>query len=66
MTTNRQEGSATIYQFPLGGRAGLRAKSEARVPVPNINIPFGAELMVDDAWYHADAIRDSRPAGKPQ
>lgn len=67
MTTNHPKGSATILQFPQGGRDGLRATSEARLPAPNINLPFGAELMVDDAWYHAEAVRDARPTtGKPR
>lgn len=53
--------SATIYQFPSGGRAGLGATDSARPGTP-ANV---TRLMADDAvvdvgsWYHQAAIEDA-------
>ena len=58
MISNSHHGSATIYQFPVGGRAGLHQKTEATAPQPQ------AEFVLTDAWYHQEAIRDAKPATK--
>ncbi|MDB5629201.1 MAG: hypothetical protein JWQ51_1541 [Tardiphaga sp.] len=58
MISNSQRGSATIYQFPVGGRAGLHTKPDTGTTQP------ANELVLTDAWYHQEAIRDAQPATK--
>ena len=63
ISTHRSEPkSATIYQFPLGGRAGLakfgqRPSHDAKPTTP-------AETVLTDAWYHQEAIREAQQATK--
>ncbi len=45
-----------IYEFPKGGRAGLRV--EARGAKPQAPVP--APVMWD-AWYHEAAMREETP-----
>lgn len=59
MPTNASRESATIYQFPTGGRAGLRRAAEA-------SRFTGADRFVDmpiisygSSWYHDEAIREA-------
>ncbi|WCJ61947.1 DUF2735 domain-containing protein [Agrobacterium tumefaciens] len=63
MATGFHRETATIYQFPVGGRAGVskfrnsglsELEREARQP----HVEFGS-------WYHDDAIRDEERDGKP-
>ena len=63
MTSISTQPSATIYQFPIGGRAGLAATSDDRHGLDQIKKPIGDFAMID-AWYHQDAIRESQPATK--
>ncbi|MCX7308857.1 MAG: DUF2735 domain-containing protein [Afipia sp.] len=59
MTTNVNGGSATIYQFPEGGRASMSGRT-ARVPAVN----FGSQVVGEatyGSWYHDEAIRESQP-----
>lgn len=56
MTTNAQRESATIYQFPVGGRAGLAPRSgldRSRAPESLPTIAYGG------SWYHDEAIREA-------
>ncbi|KQZ00947.1 glutamine synthetase [Pseudolabrys sp. Root1462] len=56
MTTNAQRESATIYQFPVGGRAGLAPRS-------GLNRTLGPEILptivYGGSWYHDEAIREA-------
>ena len=60
--THVNEGSATIYQFPAGGRAALgghrygetKAATEFAAPAANLADCSGS-------WYHAAAIEESKP-----
>ncbi|WP_041694487.1 DUF2735 domain-containing protein [Agrobacterium tumefaciens] len=63
MATDFHRETATIFQFPVGGRAGLSKfrniglsdlEREARQP----HVDFGS-------WYHHDAIRDEERDDKP-
>lgn len=49
--------SATIYQFPVGGRAGFKGMRNAVVTtVPSMTSP---KTHIDfDSWYHQQAIVD--------
>ena len=60
MTSNHQRESARIYQFPVGGRAGLAGRYEtARQAAPRYN-----EIAVGGSWYHEEAIREAELARK--
>lgn len=55
MTTNT-ETSATIYQFPLRGRFAVGARaSNADLKAQSV-----AGNVAIDAWYHLDAIEESK------
>jgi hypothetical protein len=63
INTGLNQGSAKIYQFPVGGRASLagRRYGETR------SAPERAPSTVNKAdcsgsWYHQAAIEESKPA----
>jgi hypothetical protein len=66
MNRDLRQGSATIYQFPAGGRAALggrsygEAKSTVDKDTPRVN-----EVVCSGSWYHEEAIREANPAFKP-
>jgi hypothetical protein len=49
--------SATIYQFPKGGRAGMSPGRDARF---GDAVLVSSRAAVGEAWYHAEAIRAER------
>jgi Protein of unknown function (DUF2735) len=56
MTANLTRESAQIFQFPVGGRAGLKRD------LPNVaGAPRIADIAVGGSWYHEEAIRDDKP-----
>jgi hypothetical protein len=64
MNTSFNQGSARIYQFPVGGRSGLQSSfGEHR----HDEIKTVADLApsrvatVGGAWYHEAAIQESKP-----
>ncbi len=61
MSTSLQ-GSATIYQFPAGGRAALggRAYGETKAALDQKS-PRVTEAACSSSWYHEEAIRESQP-----
>lgn len=59
MTTNIDT-SATIYQFPLRGRFAMGA----RPSIADLKAQSVAENVVTDAWYHLEAIEESKRTGK--
>jgi hypothetical protein len=59
MTTGLNHGSATIYQFPAGGRDALRSHRDAPQPADAAAAPI-SEVGFGDAWYHQDAIQSER------
>ena len=55
------QGSATIYQFPVGGRAALgRRQSEAK-PAVDQGTPRVNETICSGSWYHEEAIHEANP-----
>ena len=58
--TSVNEGSARIYQFPVGGRAALEGrrygetKAVTEFAEPTVNL-----ADCSGSWYHADAIQIS-------
>jgi hypothetical protein len=66
MTTSLNQGSARIYQFPVGGRSALGARRQdqtrsATDPGPNLGPARVSEVAVGGAWYHEAAIQESKP-----
>lgn len=63
MSTNFDQGSAKIYQFPAGGRAALGGR---RYDEPKSAIEQGSmrvnEVACSGSWYHEAAIQESKPA----
>ena len=59
--THVNEGSATIYQFPAGGRAALgghrygETKAAADCVAPAVNL-----ADCSGSWYHAAAIQETK------
>ncbi|MGZ8417303.1 MAG: DUF2735 domain-containing protein [Methyloceanibacter sp.] len=70
MTANTDRGSATIYQFPAGGRAGLGMRAGLGIrraelkSVENFAAPRIAKVAAGSAFYHEDALQDAEPARK--
>jgi hypothetical protein len=56
------QGSAKIYQFPVGGRAALggRRYGETRLPADHVSRPVN-ESICSDSWYHQEAIDEAKP-----
>ena len=61
MNPSLNHGSATIYQFPAGGRAALGGRSYGETKAVT---EFAAQPvnLADccDSWYHAAAIEDAK------
>jgi Protein of unknown function (DUF2735) len=63
MTTNSNQRSATIYQFPAGGRAVLgKARATEVKAVADPAWSNLSEAVYSGAWYHEAAIQESRQA----
>ena len=60
MTANYERASAQIYQFPVGGRAGLTSQRDFGKGTAAAT-PHLAAIAVGDSWYHEQAIRDDQP-----
>jgi hypothetical protein len=63
MNSRLNHGSATIYQFPAGGRAALGGRRyEDTKPTTE---PAGSsrldEAACSSSWYHEAAIQESKP-----
>jgi hypothetical protein len=66
MSTNLNQESARIYQFPAGGRAALGGRRYGETkPSIDANMPRVNEALCSDSWYHQEAIQESNPAFKP-
>jgi Protein of unknown function (DUF2735) len=65
MNTSFNQGSARIYQFPVGGRSGLGSGSTLGSNLGGRRqdeITTSNEVAVGGAWYHDAAIQESKPA----
>jgi hypothetical protein len=54
------QNSATIYQFPTGGRAALGGRRYAEAKADLAGAPRVNEALCSDSWYHQAAIEESR------
>ena len=59
MNTSWNHGSATIYQFPVGGRAALNGHRDAARPAVDLGASRITEVAVGGSWYHEEAIQKS-------
>ena len=64
MTANSNRGSAKIYQFPAGGRAGFVGRGDAARPVEEFAASRVARVASGSAWYHEEAVRSTERAPK--
>jgi hypothetical protein len=59
MPTNAPRETATIYQFPVGGRAGLARRSPEAARFADLpTVSYGS------GWYHDEAIREAAETGR--
>jgi len=61
MTTTQSRPSATIYQFPVGGRSSLTPRRD-ETPATELSVSNVAAAALGSAWYHEAAIQDSKRA----
>jgi len=59
MDTGLNEGSAKIYQFPVGGRAALAGHHHDET-TDIASAPSG-DSACSGSWYHQAAIDESKP-----
>ena len=64
MTANSNRGSAKIYQFPPGGRAGLGIRGDQARPVDNFAASRVARVACGSAWYHEEAVQSAERSPK--
>ena len=55
------QSSATIYQFPTGGRAALGGRRYGEAKADITTAPRLNEAACYDSWYHQAAIDESKP-----
>ncbi|MGH6736597.1 MAG: DUF2735 domain-containing protein [Methyloceanibacter sp.] len=60
--TNRQ--SATIYQFPAGGRVRLGGRRDMAAPAEQFVAPRAVKAVLGGAWYHDEAIEEANRVRK--
>ena len=58
---NQNRGSAAIYQFPTGGRAGLCVHRDDVKPAASPTSQRFAKAACGSAWYHEEAIAQDAP-----
>jgi hypothetical protein len=62
MTTSLNHGSATIYQFPAGGRSALGGhRHEGTKAAADLAPTPVSEAASASCWYHEAAIQESKP-----
>ncbi len=61
MNTGLNQGSATIYQFPTGGRAALGGRRYGETKPANRDSVSAGDSTCSGSWYHQAAIDESTP-----
>jgi Protein of unknown function (DUF2735) len=62
MNTSLNQGSARIYQFPVGGRAALAGHRHDEIKTSaDAALSRVSQVAVGGAWYHDEAIQESKP-----
>jgi hypothetical protein len=62
MDTNMNQGSARIYQFPRGGRAGLGGRRHGETEPARQTATSIQPSICSGSWYHEEAIQEAKPA----
>jgi Protein of unknown function (DUF2735) len=65
MSTNPNQGSARIYQFPAGGRSALGGRRQGETNSIDRTAPLVTEALCSGSWYHEEAIQEARSTSKP-
>jgi len=60
INTSLNQGTATIYQFPVGGRSALAGRRHGEVPTNPATTPRVNETICSGSWYHEAAIQESQ------
>jgi hypothetical protein len=62
MNTSFNQGSARIYQFPVGGRSAVGGRRQDEIKTStDLASSRLSEATVGGAWYHDAAIQESKP-----
>ncbi|MCC7250526.1 DUF2735 domain-containing protein [Hyphomicrobium sp.] len=64
MTTITNRETAKIYQFPPGGRAGVRIGRMVVKPLDEMQAAAATRAVIGGSWYHEEAIREADQVGK--
>jgi hypothetical protein len=64
MTASSYRESATIYQFPKGGRAALGGRRDEANTAEKLAVPRTARVTSGSAWYHEEAVQQAERARK--
>ena len=59
MNSGLNEGSAKIYQFPVGGRAALAGRRYGETKATDIASAPSGHSACSGSWYHQAAIDES-------
>lgn len=62
ITTGQNQGSATIYQFPAGGRAALGGRRYGEMRTARELAAEVETFACSESWYHQAAIEDAKPS----
>ena len=62
ITTGQNQGSATIYQFPAGGRAALGGRRYGETRTVRGLASEVETSACSESWYHQAAIEDAKPS----
>ena len=70
MATSFERQTATVLQFPVGGRAGWQGKTPSRIQTASApeTAPSAAlsDLAFGGSWYHEVALHeDDKKPGRP-
>jgi hypothetical protein len=62
MNTSFNQGSARIYQFPVGGRSALGGLRYDEIKTSaDLELSRVSQVAIGGAWYHDAAIQESKP-----
>jgi len=61
MTTGLNQATATIYQFPVGGRAALGGRRYGETKATDLASAQAGDSACSGSWYHEAAIQESQP-----
>lgn len=61
MTMNHGSGSAKIYTFPTGGRAGVRGRQPEDKLMAEMAALGLTKSVLGSSWYHEAAIKEDQP-----